>query len=200
MIALLAESVETPSTTQTWLSFISTLIWQLILVAFLLSNRKHIVELFRRLTKLGFAGIETQFQVESATAIHATASVEVQKIGSDGFLTKGGIEDLIAGSGLLQGGEKVKSSLLLFRTQFQRTWLVSTGKTLFCVLDDPNTRESGQLIQWREATESIKRIATWEEEKKYAIDIGKHGSWLYSHYLHPDSAALKQQVRGLLSS
>jgi hypothetical protein len=157
------------------------------------------LKLFRRLTKLGFAGIETQFQAESTTAIHANATVEVRQIGIDGFLTKSGIENLVAGSGLLQADETVKSSLLLFRTQFQRTWLVSTGRTIFCILDDPNTRESGQLIQWKEATNTIKRIATWNEEKKYAIDIGKHGSWLYSHHLHPEAATLKEQVRGWLT-
>jgi hypothetical protein len=188
-----------PSKTQAWLSFLSSLIWQAIIVGLLVAYREQLGALFKKLTKLGFAGIEAQFQEESVTAIHTSSKVEVQKLGIDGFLTKAGVEELISDSGLLSANERTRESLLLFHTQFQRTWLVSTGKTLFCVLDDENTRESGQSIQWREATESIKQITTWKEGRRYAIDIGKHGSWLYSHYLHPNANILKEQVRRLLS-
>jgi len=188
-----------PSKTQAWLSFASTLIWQAIIVYLLIVYGRAIGALLNRILKVKFAGFEGEFQPESPTPLRTPTPVEVETLGVDGFLTKHGIEHLVSRSGLLQANERIKDSLLLFQTPFQRTWLVSTGRTLFCVLDDASTRESGQLIQWKEAAESIKRVATWKEGKRHAVDIGKHGSWLYSPNLHPDPGVLKEQIRGLLS-
>ena len=188
-----------PTKTQAWLSFLSTLIWQSIIVVLLIAYRRTIASLLKNVKKIGLPGLlESEFQSESPQALHAEATVEVKTLGVDGFLTKAGIEQLISKSGFLEPGEKINDSLLLFQTPAQRTWLVSTGKTLFCVLDDASTRQSGQLIQWKGATASIKRVAAWKEGRRYAVDIGTHGSWLYSPHLHPDPEALKEQIRSLL--
>jgi len=180
------------------LSFISTSIWQLMIAVLLLCYGKRLGTLFDRLLKVKFVGFEGEFQVESRQPLKADVSVEVTKIGMDGFLTRAGVEDVISNSALLEPSENVRDALLLFRTQSQRTWLVSTGKHLFCILDDASTRQSGDLIQWKEDTASIKRVATWREGKRCAVDIGSHGSWLYSPSLHPDPDALREQIRALL--
>ena len=86
-------------------------------------------------------GVEAEVQPESPEALKSEATVEVKTFGADGFLTRAGIEELVSKSGLLDAEERVKKSLLLFQTSEQRTWLVSTGKHLFCVLDDEGTRQ-----------------------------------------------------------
>jgi hypothetical protein len=188
------------SNAQAWLPFLSTLIWQLIVIYLLVVHGRTIGALLTRIVKVKILGIEAEVQPESPDALKSEVTADVRTIGADGFLTKAGIEELVTNSGLLEADEKVRgATLLLFQTSEQRTWLVSTGKNLFCILDDENTRRSNRLIQWRESTDSIKRIATWREGKRYAVDIGKHGSWLYSPHLHPDPEELKAQIRALLS-
>jgi hypothetical protein len=189
---------QAPSNTPAWLSFISSLIWQGILIYVLVFYGKTIGALLTRVVKLKVLGVEAEVQPENPNAIKSNATVEVKTLGSDGFLTKDGIEELVAKSGLLAADEKVRSSLLLFQTLEQRTWLVSTGTSLFCVLDDEKTRQTGRLIQWKEAASSIKGISTWKEGRRNAVDIGKHGSWLYSPHLHPDPETLKSQIRSLV--
>jgi hypothetical protein len=188
-----------PSNSQAWLSFFSNLIWQAIVVYLLIAHGRTVGVLLARIVKVKILGIEAEIQPESPDALKSAPAIAVKTFGSDGFLTKDGIEELVAKSGLLEPDEKVKKSLLLFQTSEQRTWLVSTGKHLFCVLDDESTRQSGRLIQWKEATDSIKRVTSWREGTRYAVDIGKHGSWLYSPHLHPNPEFLKGQVRSLLS-
>ena len=196
---LVVFDVAETNSTQAWLSFLSTLIWQLIIIFLLVVYGRTVGALLTRLLRVKFAGFEGEFQVESPQALQSHAAVEVKTLGIDGFLTKAGIEELISKSGLLQSDEKTKDSLLIFETPSQRTWLVSTGKNLFCVLDDASTRESGNLIQWKEMTAAIKRVAAWKEGKRYAVDIGKHGCWLYSPNLHTDPEGLKEQLSNLLS-
>jgi hypothetical protein len=193
---------ESPSKTAAWLTFVSMLIWQLLIVYFLWSYRGVLEEAFRRLSKLKVAGFEGEFQQQSssATTLPPTTSVEIKNIDVDGFFTVDGLKQLIVGSGLLQPDEEVRETLLLFKTKKQRTWLASTDKSLFCVLDDANTRKEGRLIQWRQPVAGIRDIrAKLGRSELPVVDIGKQEGWLYSTNLHPDPIELENEIRSLLA-
>ncbi len=198
--ALLQES---PSKTSAWLTFVSTLIWQLLIVYFLWSYRGVLEEVFRRLSKLKVAGFEGEFQQQSssATTLPPTTSVEIKNIDVDGFFTIDGLKQLIRGSGLLQPDEEVRETLLLFRTKKQRTWLVSTSRSLFCVLDDAITRKGGTLVQWRQPIAGIRdiRARLGRKSEQPVVDIGTAKGWLYSVSLHPDPIELETEIRSLLA-
>ncbi len=188
--------------TPSWLTFVSTLIWQLIIVYFLYHYRGLLVETFHRLSKLKVAGLETEFQQpsSSATTIPLTTKVEIKNIGPDGFFTVDGLKQLIRDSGLLQPTEEFKKTLLLFRTAKQRTWLISTSKSLFCLLDDEKTRKRGSLIQWRQLIAGIRDVRVWPnpEDQQPVVDIGTAEGWLYSTRLHPDPKELENEIRSML--
>lgn len=100
-----------------WLDFFSTLIWQLIVVFLLLAFRSQIAALLARVASFKVGDAEFTFQSPAEDAAPATETkVEVQSIGPGGFFTKAGVKQLVAGSGMLQGDDAVRDSLLIFRT------------------------------------------------------------------------------------
>src|SRR5215472_8839161 len=115
-----------PDNTSAWLTFVSALLWQMILVYFLLTYREPIRLLFQKLSRFKIAGVEGEFQAQSSDVkpIPTNPVVDVKSIDAQGFLTQDGVKQIVENSGLLRPGEPVKSSLLLFRTPSQRTWLV----------------------------------------------------------------------------
>jgi len=190
------------SATTAWLAFLSTLIWQAVIVYILLAYGTILRELLQRISKLKVIGVESEFQPQSADAkvLAAHTAVQIKSIGEDGFLTADGVKQLISSSGLLQSDEEVRKALLLFRTARQRTWLVSTDKSLFCVLDDSRTRKKGTLIQWRESISAIRHISANEDEGSPVVNIGNREGWLYSNTLHPDPDALVADLRAMIEN
>jgi hypothetical protein len=130
-----------------WLSFISTLIWQLIIVGALIYFRQRLDVLLskqpRRL-KVGGGGVELEWGLEqppSPEALSPGGEAEADFVLPAGFLSSDDVTRLIADSGLVQPGEKVTRTLLLFDTKRQRTWLVATNQQLFCLLDGEHSSQ-----------------------------------------------------------
>ncbi len=83
------------------------------------------------------------------------------------------------------------SSLLIFATQNQQTWLVCTPKRLYCILDD--VRKNASKVQWSEdigemiAPDGRILIDITERNKNARtglVDIGdEHHDWLFSRKL-----------------
>jgi hypothetical protein len=190
-----------PDHTAAWLTFASALVWQATLIYVLLTYRRPIGSLFEKLSRLKVAGFEGEFQAQvSDKPISTQGIVEIKSIDADGFLTQDGVKQIVESSGLLQHGEVVKSTLLLFRTPRQRTWLVSTGRNVFCVLDDARTKSKSTLIQWKQSVDSINRVKAYRAENgSPVVDISDHEGWLYSPTLHPDPKALENQIRSMLT-
>lgn len=184
------------------LPFLSTLIWQIILVVIVFSFRSDISALIKRIKTItgGGVAIECQPSDPDAIAPGGKAETEAQLLDSEGFFTKEGITQLIQDSGLVQKGERVKELLLLFQTEKQHTWLVTTDKRLFCILDDENTQATSKFIQWRIALDEASLVSVRAHKRTVGlVDIGPRTRWLYSRHLYPNADKLKQEIESMVS-
>lgn len=96
-------------------------------------------------------------------------------------------------------GHSVTGSLLLFETSKQRTWLVSTGHELVCILDD--LRHPEPDIEWTMNREELVerdqlRIDISEQpftDQSGKLNIGSsHRGWLFSRRLFgPDGSPVE---------
>ncbi len=100
--------------------------------------------------------------------------------------------------------DKAKS-LLIFQTSKQQTWLVSTSKRLYCILDD--IRKRSPKIQWSTAKESFGSGANYiaaistrtKTEKTGLVDIGPmHKNWLYTKAFF-NKVSIEKEIDALLS-
>jgi hypothetical protein len=190
-----------PSAAKVWLDFISAFIWQVIVAACLIYLRRQLAGLVDRIARVKVGETEIAFQSPSETASKpkGDAALVADLVGSDGFYTQGGLARVVEGSGLVEPGEKVRDSHLLFQTGEQQTWLIATGKQLFCILDDKRTRASGRLIQWRLPLGDAKPVKARRYKKGVGlISIGDHDDWLYSTHLHADPHRLETEVMSLI--
>jgi hypothetical protein len=234
-----------------WLSFASTLIWQALIIIFVLAFRQQFAELLGRLSRIKVGSFEGELLQSSEpdaptptaeppsldapapspvppppyaeegeiehtmeTAIPAAgdsgraqaaarvsgASEVVHLVAPGGFLTEHGIRHVLETSGLLAPGEVIREHLLLFRTKTQRTWLVGTTASIYCLLDDENTRAKGRVVQWQQPVQAAKEVYARPKSKaKIAgvVDIGRRRNWLYSLSLHPDPQQLEHRIQQL---
>lgn len=186
-----------------WLSFLSTLIWQLMVIGLLIYFRGHLKDLFHRITRLKVGETEAIFQkhADDAKAPGGAASEELARFDQDGFFTSKAIAALVEESSLVEYGEIVVGvPLLIFSTRRQHTWLVATRRQLFCLLDDERTRGSQRLIQWNIPLPDEKDLATRPRKSGpgHVIDIGPRRGWLYSDWLFPVPQVLIEKVSQLL--
>ncbi len=87
-------------------------------------------------------------------------------------------------------------ALSIFQTVKQKTWLVSTNRRLYCILDDirkekPHINWSIQKSDLVDGSKIIIDLITHETRKKYktigCVDIGQnHKNWLYSKPMFKD--------------
>ncbi len=186
-----------------WLDFLSTFIWQIIIIATLIYFRHQISKLISNVVKLKIGETEmtfTQPQSSSSVSPGGKAVDELEIIDPAGFFTMKGIKRLIADSGLIQTDEIVNGALLIFQTKKQQTWLISTNRQLFCILDDEDTRRSRKLIQWRISLDEAEPIIVrFYKPDVGLINIGKHENWLYSVRLHPIPNQLETEIHSLIS-
>lgn len=166
--------------------------WPLTVLLIICCFRKRIGDLIKRITNIKYPGGEIATQVEDPNALR-TNLVDYR-----GFYTKVGLTKLIEDS--VQGDEKVVHHLPLFETYSQHTWLISTDRQLFCVLDDIKTRNHGRPIQWRMLlTEATPIRARLSKKGRHVLDVGKKKKWLYSRWLHSDPNVLEEDVRKMTS-
>jgi O-acetyl-ADP-ribose deacetylase (regulator of RNase III) len=99
----------------------------------------------------------------------------------DGFLTQYGIQDLVQNSQNLESSENILKVMLVFQTQKQKTWLVSTNKQVFFLLDDKKRRSSQQIIQYRQALKDSLPVTTRKEsDLSGSFQLGSSAFWYYS--------------------
>ncbi len=186
------------SSLQSWLSFVSSLLWPFVVFTVVWSLRKEIRLLIKRIAKVKYGDTEIAFQTESKDAVElgGKAAAQIDLIDPEGFFTMQGMADLIEKSGLVESNDKATEVLLLFRTRKQRTWLIATTKWLFCVLDDEETRRSKRLIQWRLALDEANPIvARASRAETGSVDIGPRKRWLYSYSLFPEPNMVEDEIR-----
>ncbi len=167
----------------TWLPFLSTLIWQIIVIIGIFLFRSELIALLKRVARLKHGETEVFFQESSAKALDPSPVVtEALKLrDEEGFFTLKGIEELILKSKYLESSESLCDSLLVFRTVSQHTWLVATDKQVFFVLDDERTRANQRLIQYRLSLEKALPVDTEQEsEHSGAFRLGESDWWYYS--------------------
>jgi hypothetical protein len=190
-----------PTELQPWLQFLSSLVWQAIVVYALFRFRKEIGAAFARgIKKVTVPGAEIEFQEQAADAATpegvAREGLELIALQDEaGFFTSAGVVKLIEQSGRLAPHDKASDTLLLFETVQQRTWLVATRQKLLCVLDDVKTRASGRLIQWELAFDDAVPIAAHAYKPEVGlIDIGRRKNWLFSLSLFPTPDSVERAV------
>lgn len=186
-----------------WLSFLSTLIWQLIFISVLFAFRRQFSALIERLATIKHGGTELTFQSpsEEASSPGEAAEEELEILDPRGFLTNEGVRKLIADSQFVENSESVKNPYLIFETSRQRTWLVPTDLRLICVLDDEGTRLNRRLIQWHIPLGAAQPVTTDPYKANSGLlHIGKKRNWIYSKSLHPSSMQLEREVRDMIAS
>lgn len=186
-----------------WFSFVSTLIWQLLVIALVIGFRRQIAELLVRIASVKFGGTEIGFQEREAKAeaSSAKAEKELDLATREDFLAPSDIRRLIESSEHFGDGEKVLSPYLLFSTDAQRTWLVPTNRNLFCVLDDAGTRVNGRMVQWHMGLDEARPITTRQYNADWGlVNIGKRRNWLYSRFLHPNRDRLHEEIRTMVEA
>lgn len=149
----------------------------------------------------GLGKIEFQQAPDPEAALPSKQSTRRSpSLDESGFYSHDGLTQLIEDSGLVEAGEHVAQRLLLFRTRKQRTWLLATRRTVFCVLDDDKTRVTGRLIQWRLPIDDLAPVVAHRTPAgSRVVTLGPQGNWLYSLALHPDEAELERDIGRMLA-
>lgn len=180
-----------------WLPFLSTLIWQAILIGAIVLFRREVRALLRRVGRLKHGSTEVIFQEPRAEALEPSPVVaKALELRDDkGFFTRNGIEELVRKSKYLEDDEDFKDSILVFRTSRQHTWLVATNRQVFFVLDDEGTRSSQRLIQYRLPLQSALPVSTEPDSAGTgAFQLGKSDWWYYSFALLGKPAKANQRL------
>jgi hypothetical protein len=165
------------------LPFISTLIWQIILVACLWAFRSELRSLLKRILSVKHGNTEVLFQQPSPDALEPSPlASEVLKIRDEGgFFTKQGVENIVKESKYFRKDNTLKDSILVFSTEKQRTWLVATDSHVYFILDDECTRSSQRLIQTLIPLEEALPVhAQREDNLSGSFRLGKSAYWYYS--------------------
>jgi hypothetical protein len=188
---------------QAWLGFLSTFLWQLIVIAVVLLFRSELRALLRKLAKLKVGETELTFQQSEPGAVPLPKEEILRKavalVGEGGFLSSEGIRQVVLAGSPEAESDTVTGMLRIFETPRQHTWLVATTREVVCVLDDEKTRASGRLVQWRMALERAVPISAKRGEGLSSLlSVGERKNWLYSRDLFSSPEELEQQVKRLV--
>jgi hypothetical protein len=180
-----------------WLPFLSTLIWQIIVIIGIFLFRSELLALLKRVARLKHGETEVFFQEASTKALDPSpVATEALKLrDEEGFFTLKGIEELILKSKYIESSESLLASFLVFRTPSQHTWLVATNKQVFFVLDDEHTRANQRLIQYRLSLEKALPVDTEQESARLGVfQLGESDWWYYSIDLLGKSLKARQRL------
>lgn len=187
----------------TTLEFLGKLAWPAVILYALYKFRVQLSQLLTRLGSVKVAGSEWVFQAPTDKAPEPSKDLRRTKleVGADGFLNALSIRAAVTESGLLDADELVTDELLIFHTPNQRTWLVATGRNVFVLLDDQDTRKDARLIQtFFDRTKTLpiqcRRSDGADVVKFAAEDIW----WYYSVHLFPTPSALRDAITRLVKS
>lgn len=92
------------------------------------------------------------------------------------------------------------TALLFFQTSKQKTWLVSTNKRLYCILDD--NRKNKPNINWSISKQNLldSEINTRDySEEMGLVDIGPEKNWFYSKRLFIESDIKTSIIKEIFS-
>jgi hypothetical protein len=183
------------------LTFISSLAWPAVVIFAVWHFRIQIAQVLLNIIYIKTPFCDFEFQQQDSHAIKLVKAIATQEkyIDSRGFYTRDGLSQLITKSGFVQEEEKIFDMLLLFDTPKQHTWIVSTNRQLFCILDDENTRSSRSMIQWKMPLNEAEPIRARASAKgNPVVDIGQRKSWLYSRLLYPSEEILEKSINRLI--
>ena len=185
---------------ESWLSFVSILIWQALGIIDVILFRQQLSRLIGRISSVKAGGGEVAFQAQTDEATRPRQTGEsVVSPGPDGFLSAASVRELIEKSDLLEDGERIQQVLLLFATDEQRTWLLATDRRLFYVLDDQDTQSSGEFVQRAQRFTEIRRVKAIPEDTAVGeVIIGPEPGWYYSVGLHPNPTALEARILAMI--
>ena len=136
--------------------------------------------------------------------IHLTSVTGVGRrdtLDERGFHTERGLDEMLITTNEIRAGEKILEHLLLFQTERQQTWLVTSDKRLFCFLDDEKTRAGNTELRWSTELAVIDREqirARRSNRGNMVIDLDRRAPWLYSTHLHNDPEELADRVKAMI--
>jgi hypothetical protein len=141
------------------------------------------------------------WQEKDPKAVPPGRQAERQIRDAAGFYTPEGLTETVNSSGLVEAYEHVLHWFLLFSTSKQHTWLLTTCHQVFCVLDDADTRSSGELIQWHLPLAEARPVtARLSARGNPVVDLGSKRNWLYSSRLHAEGADLEKKITRMLDA
>ena len=88
-------------------------------------------------------------------------------------------------------------SLIIFQTSGQQTWLMSSNKRLYCILDD--VRRPRPRVQWSLPKSKVKIRTRPKTEKTGLVDFDpRRRSWLFSERLFEEKS-IADSITALLN-
>ncbi len=181
--------------------FISTLIWQAIIVVTILLFSQELQNLLGRIAGFKAGGAEIVFQ-KAVSETPETASVDSPALelrDAAGFFSLRGVMELVNAYPRLDPDEKATRGLLALETSQQHTWLVATQKRVFFILDDKNTREAKNLIQISVPLNDALEVDTaLNAEGAPVFRIGSTGFWYYSRHRLGDPKVAAEELKRFL--
>ena len=186
------------------IGLIKALVWPALLLWLIHHFKDEISRLLSRLGSVKVAGSEWVFQPPSPKA-QEEPIVDLRtsefELGPDGFLTPESRENVVEHSDLFEDTEAVVGELLIFQTPAQRTWLISTNRKVFILLDDAGTRKKKRIIQT--AFDRNRALPLEFDDEKGAESVkfaAEDTFWYYSKHLFPSKKSLTDAVKRLIEA
>jgi hypothetical protein len=192
---------EAASVLNSLIQLLGRLLWPAVAILFLLSFRENIRLLIDRIASVSFPGTKFVFQKQAITAPAASAELLAAtfEVGHDGFLTANARKKVINESRLEQH-PVWRKELLIYANPTQRTWMVTTEKNIFVLLDDANTRISSTIVQAFFAKELALPLRFGNDGPTTTVAFAADPDdwWYYSNSLFPTPIKFEAFVKKLI--
>ena len=192
---------EAASVLNSLIQLLGKLLWPAVAILFLISFRENIRFLIDRIASVSFPGTKFVFQKQAITAPAASAELLAAtfEVGHDGFLTANARKKVINESRLEQH-PVWRKELLIYTNPTQRTWMVTTEKSIFVLLDDANTRISSTIVQAFFANEMTLPLRFGNDGPTTTVAFAADPDdwWYYSNSLFPTPIKFEAFVKKLI--
>lgn len=192
---------EAASVLNSLIQLLGRLLWPAVAILFLLSFRENIRLLIDRIASVSFPGTKFVFQKQAITAPAASAELLAAtfEVGHDGFLTANARKKVINES-MLEQHPVWRKELLIYANPTQRTWMVTTEKNIFVLLDDANTRISSTIVQAFFAKELTLPLRFGNDGPTTTVAFAADPDdwWYYSNSLFPTPIKFEAFVKKLI--
>ena len=145
-----------------------------------------------------------QYLATNNIKLAKTTPSNTKKKKNDDFYSEQDIRELVTTKSNLGRADTVKGTLLIFETSKQHTWLVTTERYIYILLDDNKTRDKDRLIQTFFEKAKTQPLEIRDSSKSKGSRVVKFAAeetwWFYSRKLFPTNEKLTKAVQRLINN